>query len=258
MRWHHEVTELDWATADTGPGIWRPGYPPSFFHRLGLHGIGAEAQRICDLGTGTGVLAREFAKRGCRVTGVDLEPALLTAARELAGEERVEVTWICAPAEVTGLPSRAFDLVTASEAWSYFDEQQAVPEVLRLLAPGGRLLTCHLSWLPGRDPLAERSERLLLDYNPAWAGAGWDGTIRPRTGRLRDHFDVTAMFFYDEPMPFTRESWRGRLRASRGVQELPPADIAAFDAEHAALLERTAPARFTVLHRLDATIYTPR
>lgn len=43
------------------------------------------------------------------------------------------------------------------------------------------------------------------------------------------------------------------MRACRGVgASLPAEEVGRFDAEHGALLERIAPERFTVLHRIDA------
>lgn len=66
------------------------------------------------------------------------------------------------------------------------------------------------------------------------------------------------MFWFDDAMPFARESWRGRTRACRGVgATLAPAEVAAFDAEHQPLLERLAPENFHVLHRIDADLYRP-
>jgi hypothetical protein len=64
------------------------------------------------------------------------------------------------------------------------------------------------------------------------------------------------MFRFDADIPFTAESWRGRMRACRGVgATLDAAQVAAFDAEHAALLARIAPAEFAIPHRLDAHVF---
>lgn len=259
MRWHDSVREVDWARTVEGYAIWRPGYPVSFFHRLAGLGIGTAAQRILDLGTGTGVLAREFARRGAEVIGLDLNEELLDAARRLADEEQVAVTWLRAPAEATGLPTASVDVVCASEAWGYFDVPRAVAEVRRLLRPGGRLMLCRLAWLPRRDRIAHHSEVLMLRFNPHWDGADEAGVIRRQPDWARERFTTQAMFYYDQPMPFTRESWRGRLRACRGLSgELPAEQVAAFDAELAAWLESAVPPRFTVLHRLEALVLAPR
>jgi hypothetical protein len=59
-------------------------------------------------------------------------------------------------------------------------------------------------------------------------------------------------------LPFTRASWRGRFRACRGVgASMADDEVAAFDAEHARLLEQSVPAQFTVLHRIDCHIFRP-
>ena len=64
------------------------------------------------------------------------------------------------------------------------------------------------------------------------------------------------MFYYDEAIAFTRESWRGRFRALRGIgASLPDEEVRAFDREHAKLLEEIAEPDFTVLHRIDAHVF---
>lgn len=53
----------------------------------------------------------------------------------------------------------------------------------------------------------------------------------------------------DLDVPFTRESWNGRIKACRGIgASLPPEEIAAWEAEHLQLLERIAPESFSVRH----------
>jgi hypothetical protein len=66
------------------------------------------------------------------------------------------------------------------------------------------------------------------------------------------------MFWYDEPIPFTRESWRGRMRACRGTGAALDADaLAAFDRAHDALLRKAAGDAFPILHRISAHILRP-
>ncbi|MSP83380.1 MAG: hypothetical protein EXQ94_10725 [Alphaproteobacteria bacterium] len=62
-------------------------------------------------------------------------------------------------------------------------------------------------------------------------------------------------FVYDEAIPFTPESWRGRIRACRGVgASLSEAEVAVFDHDHADLLTAMVGDHFTVLHRIDARV----
>jgi hypothetical protein len=66
------------------------------------------------------------------------------------------------------------------------------------------------------------------------------------------------MLVFDEPIPFTRESWRGRIRACRGVgATLSDDQIEAFDREHDALLRTITDGNFSVLHRIDAHLLRP-
>lgn len=251
--------EIVWGRTSADYAKYRPGYPASFFERMTALGVGLAGQRVLDLGTGTGVLARAFAGQGCDVVGMDLSAGQVEAARELAERDDVEVDFRVGPAECTGLPDASFDVVTAAQSWLYFNHEVTIPEVKRLLVPGGRLMTCHICWLPRVDEIARRSEQLVLKHNPDWATADWDGRVPPVPKWSANDFDVTAMFYYDEPITFTRETWRGRIRACRGVGAvLSPEEVQAFDLEHAKLLQNTVGEEFTVLHRIDAHIFQPR
>ena len=59
----------------------RVGFPEAFFDRLFREGIAKAGERVLDLGTGTGVVARGFARRGCHVVGLDRSNALLEEAK---------------------------------------------------------------------------------------------------------------------------------------------------------------------------------
>jgi len=260
----HEISakdgdrQIDWGRTSQDYALHRPGYPESFFDRLTALGVGTKGQRVLDLGTGTGVVARRLAQKGCLVTGVDIAAEQIRVARELANRDGLNATFEVAPAEETGQPSGVFDVVVASQCWLYFERDAAVAEVRRLLGPGGRLVTCHLCWLPRLDPIASRSEALVLEHNPGWTAADWPGLIPAAPSWIGNDFKVAAMFYYDEGLPFTRESGRGRIRACRGVgASMSEKEVASFDAEHSKLLNEVAPDSFEVLHRIDAHILAP-
>lgn len=119
----------------------RPGYPAGVLEVV-LAAVGTAAfPRAVDLGAGTGKLALALASRGCRVTALDTSASMLEVAREKAvaaeTEERLEVR--VAQAEATALPSHSADLVTAAQAWHWFERDAVSAEVQRILAPGGVL-----------------------------------------------------------------------------------------------------------------------
>jgi SAM-dependent methyltransferase len=250
---------IEWGRTAEDYAEHRPNYPDEFYGRLAERGIGVPGQHILDLGTGVGFLAQKFAEQGAEVVGIDLDADQLAAARRRALEAGTHIDYRQAPAEDTGLAGASFDVVTASQCWLYFDHAKASCEVTRLLRPEGRLVTCHLCWLPGEDDIARRSEELVLKYNPQWTGAGFSGEVSRRWPKMEPFFEVVDFFVFDARIPFTRESWRGRFRACRGVgASLTPEEVAAFDRDHAALLERTVGRSFAVLHRIDCHMLQPR
>ena len=105
---------------------------------------------------------------------------------------------------------------------------------------------------------AAASEQLNLQHNPDWQGANYTGLTRPRYPGLTPEMHYSGYFYYDEAIPFTREAWMGRIRASRGIGATLNADqVAAFDAEHKQLLREIAEPEFSITHRIDAHILRP-
>ena len=60
-------------------------------------------------------------------------------------------------------------------------------------------------------------------------------------------------------VPFTRQTWHGRMKACRGVgASLSEADIAAWDKEHMEMLELDAPEQFEILHYAAISVLRKR
>lgn len=250
---------VDWGRTSRDYAAWRPDYPAEFYGRLAELGVGRPGQAVLDLATGVGFLALALARRGCRAAGVDVSPGQIEVAREAARAEGLDVDFRVASAEATGAADGAFDAVTASQCWSYFDAPAAVREVRRVLRPGGRLAVSHFSWLPRADEVARASEELLLCHNPDWSGAGWSGDVPAFPEWARGSFELAGSFVFDARVPFTRESWRGRFRACRGTgATLSHERVQAFDRAHDELLRARGLERFDVLHRVDAWVLAPR
>jgi len=237
----------------------RAGFPASLFERLRALGFGIPGQRVLDLGTGTGSLARGFARAGALVTGLDVSPLLLEQARALDRAEDLHIDYRVARAEASGFGDAQFDMISAGQCWHWFERARAAAEVRRLLHPGGRVLIAHFDWLPLPGNVVAATEALILKHNPSWHLAGGTG-IHPRwfADLAEAGFGELESFSYDEPVMYTREAWRGRIRASAGVAaSLPPERVALFDHEHAEMLARSFPADLLrVPHRVFALIGT--
>jgi ubiquinone/menaquinone biosynthesis C-methylase UbiE len=90
---------------------------------------------VLDLGAGTGALTRVLAARVPQVYAVDRDPRMIAVLeRNCPGVTAMEGT-----AERIPLPDAAVEAVTAASAWHWMDPELAVPEVTRVLRPGGTL-----------------------------------------------------------------------------------------------------------------------
>ncbi|MEM7019319.1 MAG: class I SAM-dependent methyltransferase [Pseudomonadota bacterium] len=242
---------FDWGKTSKDYARYREGYPESFYDTLCALGIGIEGQQILDLGTGTGVLARAFARHGAHVIGADIAENQIQAARDLATEENLDIEFRVSPAEDIELPDGSLDVVSAGQSWLYFDNEIMIPKVLRMLKETGCLVLTHLLWLPYKDDIARQMEELVLKYNPDWQGAHYNGAMPAMMPWAKEAFELKTFHVMEMPLTFTHESWRGRIRACRGTSaSLPPDMVAEFDAEHQALLEKLVPDTFEVLHQM--------
>jgi len=248
---------IDFGLTATDYAQHRAGFPDSFFERSAERGLGLPTQTVVDLGTGTGTLARGFARRGCQVTGIDPAEPLIEQARRLSAQEQLTLTFRVGTAEDTGLPEASADLVTAGQCWHWFRGEEAAREVWRILKPNGAVVIAHFDWIPLRGNPLELTESLILQYNPAWAMSGGSG-LYPRW--LRDlgeaGFSALETFSYDIQVMYSHADWRGRIRASAGIgASLAPAQVEAFDQAFAIALRERFPADpLPVPHRVWAVI----
>ncbi len=99
----------------------------------------ATGARVLDVACGSGVLARaalDAVGDTGSVTGLDPAPGMIGAAREI--EPRVD--WILGAAEDLPMEAASFDAVVSQFGMMFFDDRdKAATEMLRVLAPGGRL-----------------------------------------------------------------------------------------------------------------------
>src|SRR5207248_2881875 len=116
---------IDFGRTATDYARYRLGFPDRFFEHLFAAGFVRPASRVLDLGTGTGNVARGFAMRGCSVTGLDKCGPLLDQAKLLDRDHGVQINYVLATAEQTGLAPQSFDVITAGQCWHWFDRPKA-------------------------------------------------------------------------------------------------------------------------------------
>lgn len=167
------------------------------------------AERILDLGCGTGTLAM-MAKRaapGADIAGLDADPEILELARAKSADAGLEIAFDQGLSNALPYPDASFDLVLSSLFFHHLkspEKQRTGEEIVRVLRPGGRL---HVAdWGRPADPLMrllslqirlfdghEPTQDNLNGRLPAILGqAGLAGTRE--TGRLRTVFGTLAFY----------------------------------------------------------------
>ena len=108
---------------------------------LKIEGKAPQDIKILDIGCGTGFFSLLTAKKGFRVTGIDLTPSMLDEAKKNAVKESVDVTFLKMDAEYPALPKGSFDLlITRNLTWTLPHLEDAYENWFKLLKPGGTLL----------------------------------------------------------------------------------------------------------------------
>lgn len=186
----------------------RPGYPEEAVRWL----AGNEPRDVVDLGAGTGKLTRALVALGHRVAAV--EP--LGEMRAELEAALPEATALAGNAEAIPLPDASADVVTSAQAFHWFDHAAALPEIARVLRPGGRLALVWNS-RDDRDPWMARLSGLIGNEM-----VGDNDTSRP--------IDESGLFGPVETAVFTFEQHLGRdrlldlVRSRSYCAKLPPDD----------------------------------
>lgn len=240
---------FDWGRTSEDYARYRDIYPEVFYQKVADLGLCIDGQVVLDLGTGTGVLPRHMYHYGAHWTGTDISPEQIEQAKRISAEAGMDIDYRTVSAEKIDFPAGSFDVVTACQCFWYFDHEKVAPEFARILRDNGRLVILYMAWLPYEDEIAGRSEELVLKYSPEWSGAGEKRHPIFIPEPVLKYFELEYHEEYDVKVPFTRETWHGRMKACRGVgASLNAEELASFEKEHIELLRRTAPESFEVLH----------
>jgi len=129
-----------------------------------------DVQRVLDVGTGSGAVARLLSERwpDAQVTGVDVSPGMVEEARRLGSGEHYDV----GDASALPYPDASFDLLTLNNMIPFFDE------LARVTAPGGHVAIAYSRgsgtpiWVPVERVRAELERRGFLHVADFRVGPG--------------------------------------------------------------------------------------
>ena len=168
----------------------RPSYAQGAIGLIG--GMVPRGGAVADIGAGTGIFTRQLLSAGYRVYAVEPNADM----RAMLSDCGAEV--ICAPAEATGLPENSVDLVTAAQAFHWFDREKFRAECRRILCTGGKVL---LLWNSedSSSPLKCELNELTRRYNEKFE-------VRPEFHEtVSDFFSEYTGYTFPNDLEFDRE-----------------------------------------------------
>jgi SAM-dependent methyltransferase len=190
---------------------YRPGYPPQLLTWLHQQGIDPH-WTVAEIGAGTGISSKMFLDAGHPVVAVEPNAAMRQAAVDWLGGHP-GFSAVDGRAEATGLADASVDLVSAAQAFHWFDPQAVRPEWRRILRPGGRVAIFWNSRRLSGSAFLEGYEQLLRDYGTDYRSVaeryGDDACMRDWFG---SGFLAQASFPHVQQLDL--EQLRGRLLSS--------------------------------------------
>lgn len=161
-----DTSKFDTETTARHYAAARPTYPSELFDTLDeLLGHKLAGADVVDVAAGTGISSRQLAERVARVTAVELSAAMLAELSAASpGVHAVQGSGHALP-----LADDSADLVTFAQAWHWMDPAQAMPEIRRVLRPGGVLALWWNQTDRSTGWAKEQADRITA------AVAGWVG-----------------------------------------------------------------------------------
>ena len=142
----------------------RPGYPGALLDVLKRECGLASNWTVADIGSGTGLLSELFLKNGNKVLGVEPNTEMREASEKLlAGYQAFQA--IAGSAEDTKLPKASARLITAAQAFHWFDQAKARAEFQRILQPGGAVAIVFNTRKVEGNPFGQAYEELVKKYD---------------------------------------------------------------------------------------------
>lgn len=206
---------------------YRPGYPAALSRWLMAEAGLQPGDAVADIGAGTGLLSRDLLAAGLAVHAVEPNAAMRAAAEADLGRQPGFAS-IAGTAEATTLPAASVSLVTAAQAYHWFEPEAARAESLRILRPGGH---AALIWNVRRidSRFAEAYETLLMARCPDYAAGQPHQASAEEIARYFGP-SATRPISFDYQQRFDFDGLKGRLLSSSYT---PPAG----DPARAPLLE---------------------
>lgn len=187
---------------------YRPRYPAAIIPLLERECGLTRESIIADIGSGTGFLTELFLQNRNQVFGVEPNAEMRAAGEQLLAQYP-NFTSIDGTAEAATLSDHSVDLVTAGQAFHWFNHERARPEFMRILKPDGYVVIVWNSYRPERTPLLRGYHEALLRYGTDYR----DVRREIEDTHLNEFFRTSAykLAEFEFQQSFDFEGLKGRL-----------------------------------------------
>ena len=190
---------------------YRPTYPAAvldvFRREMGL----TQDSTIADIGSGTGISSKLFLENGSTVYGVEPNAKMRAAASEYL-KEFPNYYSIDGASTDTKLFDRSVDIVTAAQAFHWFDPEPTRAEFKRILKPGGWIALMWNERQLNTTPFLIEYEQLLLKYANDYTKVRHDNISDATLGAFFEGYFKTATFPNEQVLDF--DGIKGRVTSS--------------------------------------------
>ena len=215
----------------------RPDYPSELVQTLLQKTMLDAGTVVADIGSGTGIFTRLLLDQKLKVFAVEPNANMRHAAEALFSGDP-HFTSVDAPAEHTGIADNSVDLITAAQAFHWFNNVTTKAEFRRILKPDGKLA---LIWNKRKvsQPFQHAYDAVLRAYVPEY---GEVNHMNLSEANIAEFFTGGQMEIlrFDNSQQLTFSGLLGRLKSSSYCPTESSPQYPSLVAELAALFEQFA------------------